>query len=1523
MLIGDTKNDYFIKKTIKIFVALLVVLVSLQVATLIILQFPGVQTLLVHKIAGSVSKSIDGKLSVGKVYFVFFNKLILKDISITSTADTQLLDSLSRNCGYSDTLLRCDKLSVSLDLQDLSGTGFKLRRILVDGGVFNLQTEEDKRTNLDRIFRLSKDALKDTTKKGNLDLLANTLKVKDFRFTMKNHTKYTFKGDSIINFADLDVSNINVDISDVLLKSDTLYAQINDIRGTDKSGLKIASLSGKARICGTEALVSEMYLADSYSVLNTRYFYMKYSSPKDLADFTSKVVLGISLNNTFLNFRTIGKIASSLYDSRLAFFLNGEITGTVRDISTRNLIATSESGLTFLNLNARINGLPDISRTMAIAEINSSYTMFNDLSGIIASINNIPKNEFLSSLAPLTQFGFKGNLMGLLDDFVADGEIVSPLGNVSMDILFRNERNVGSRFNGSLCLDNVDAGSILSNGKFGFVNAFADLDVLFGRNGGGVELQIDTLSISRLGFNGHDFNDISAKGFYSDNVFDGSIVSTDPDFNFSYSGLCSFVPIFSQESRYDFIADVKNINLAAINVDKQNPVSQISFVASANFANQGGGYVNGIVDIEDVVYKGEQRVYDIGDIKFRSLNSSNIYTASLKSKFADLAYSGPAPINNFALKVADMVVLSNTDNFFERDTLRLPVNGLYNFNLHTFNTMPLFEILKKDYYIGDGTKVNLIIDRDNSLKGKVLSGRLAKGVNYLKNLTLDLNAAYDKGAIANLFSENVKVAGMVMDSVSVNLAADTNLLKTAFNFRNDSTANNSASILANIELQKGRNVMTSILNGSQINIEGEKWKFAPSVVSFSDSILAVEGFNLYNGSQSLSMEGAISRYSADSINFRLNNFNVGILNLFLSKSFDFQGYFSGNGVISDLYRAPKVFFDIIGKDVSVYGNEVGALKMMSKWNDVDKELNLYLKSSINDRRTFLATGYFKPETSYLSLNASLEDLSVSYFEPFLEDLISKSSGSMSGDLSLQGPLDKLSLTGKNCRFNKLGFILDFTQVPYVVDGPFELNERGIFFKDLPLVDKYGSRGTINGKLSYNYFRNLALDTRIDFTNLQCLNTNDNDNESFYGSAFATGNLILKGPLDNIDLQIDAVSNKRTSIHVPLTNSATAAQTNLLTFVEKDNQRWIDPYDTLAINRRDDVRKSSNLKVDIEAQVTPDAEIMIEIDKSVGDVIRAKGNGVIDLNIDPSREIFDIYGDYHVTDGSYRFVLAGIASRDFILQPGGTIIFNGDISNTNLALDALYNIKTSINPLIADTSSVSTRRSVNCIIGMQGKMMNPQLTFKIDIPDLDPTTKIRVESALNTQGKIQKQFMAILVSGGFIPDEQSGIANNSSILYSNASEMLSNQISNIFHQLGIPLDLGLNYQPGERGTDIFDVAVSTQLFNNRVIINGNIGNDPYAQNNRDVIGNIDVEIKLDNPGNVRLDLFSHAEDQYSSYNNGNNSQRSGIGIIYQKEFNSFKSLLKGKSKAQKAYEKQERLKRKQQKKLPKDMIKPGE
>lgn len=1482
-------------------------LVSLQVAALIVLQFPRVQTAIGQKVVGAVSENINGNLSVGNIYIVFFNRVIVKDVALVSTDKTPLLDSLKANYGQSDTLLACKKLSVTLDPVNLLKLDLKLNTVALTDGVFNLQNEEERLTNLDRIFNLQNDTPKDTTDEGSLNLLANTLKLNNFRFTFNTPDRFESEGDSIINFSNLDVRKIFINISDVHLKEDTLYACVNNVTGVDKSGFTIRALRGNVRVSGTETLISDLYLADKYTECNAQYFYMKYESPKDLSDFTQKVVLGANFKDAYLNFHTIGRMTPTLYNSNLAFYINGEVSGPVCNLRTNKLVVTSESGHSFIETSARIIGLPNVERTMAVAEVKRSSTTCADIATIVASINNTPKIKFLENLSPSVSYRFKGSLMGLLDDFVAKGEITSIVGKIDTDLLFRNEPD-GSRFDGTLASHNLDLGKVLSNKLLGEVSMKADLNAFFPSGKDGMDVSIDSVRVSKLGFNDYDYSNIFAQGHYTEKNFNGTIICHDPNLDFIFQGLFSFLN--DSKNNYDFQAYVPYANLAALNFDKRYPVSELSFSTTAKFTTMLDDYMNGRVDIKNATYRNNSGDYKIGTIKLQSLQSNNVYTASLDAPFAKAQYSGPAPLNQFVHKIAHLAVFSKTNNFFNKDTSVVYNNGNYRFVAQTFNTMNICQMLVPGLYIMDSTRVDVNIDRKNNLRARAVSGRLAMNANYLKNFNLQVDASADSASKVRLFSENIRFAGMRMDSSVVNVNAFNNTVDAGFRFKNDSTDNNRADILTRIDLLEGKKTQFNLLEGSGISLEGENWRFTPAKVEIADSAILVDNFNIRNGEQEFSLAGNISRYEPDTLNFGLRDFDIGIFNLFLRKSFDFKGLFSGNGVISDLYRSPKVFFDITGDSVYVFRNEVGRLKLMSKWDDANKRLNLLAKSNLNGNTTLTATGYYKPDSTYLNMNASLEDLAVSYFEPFLDDLVSKSKGKLSGELFLQGPLDKLSLTGKDCRFKDFGFTVDYTQVPYNLEGPVELNERGIFFKNLPISDNFGGKGTVNGALTYNYFRDLAVNVKVDFTNMQALNTTERDNEYFYGSAFATGSIDIKGPLEKISLDINVLSNAKTAIHIPLSSSVTATQTNLLTFVKPNV--WIDPYDTLGFNKTT-VSNPTQLDVQLKANLTPQADIMIEINKSVGDVIKANGNGLINLDINPEKDVFDIFGDYHVNTGSYKFVLAGFAAKDFTLQPGGTINFNGALDATTLNLDAVYHTKASINTLIADTSSVSTRRNVDCIIEMDGRMMNPELNFKINIPDLDPTTKMRVESALGNQGKIQKQFMALLVSGGFIPDEQSGIANNSSLLYSNASEILSNQINNIFHQLGIPLDLGLNYQPGDRGTNIFDVAVSTQLFNNRVLINGNIGNDPYGNNNRDVIGNIDVEIKLDNPGNLRLNVFSHAEDQYSSYNDNNNSQRSGVGIVYQREFNSFKNLIRGKSKAQKAYEKQERQKRREAKK----------
>jgi len=301
------------------------------------------------------------------------------------------------------------------------------------------------------------------------------------------------------------------------------------------------------------------------------------------------------------------------------------------------------------------------------------------------------------------------------------------------------------------------------------------------------------------------------------------------------------------------------------------------------------------------------------------------------------------------------------------------------------------------------------------------------------------------------------------------------------------------------------------------------------------------------------------------------------------------------------------------------------------------------------------------------------------------------------------------------------------------------------------------------------------------------------------------------------------------------------------------------------------------------------QLSVDIDNESS--LNARGDGIIDIESRLSQGTFALNGDYAISQGTFLFSAMNLVTRKFTIQDGSTIRFNGDVMNTDLNVTGLYTTKANLSTLLAD-GNAGNRRTVNCGIHITGKLSNPEVSFSIDVPDLNPATQAQVDAALNTVDKVQKQFIYLLIAGNFLPSEESGITTGGSdVLFSNVSSIMSGQINNIFNKLNIPLDMGLNYQTTQAGSNIFDVAVSTQLFNNRVVVNGTVGNKKQIDgtSTNEVVGDIDIEIKLNRSGSLRVKLFSHSADQYTSYLD--NSQRHGAGVSYQRDFNSFVTFLR--------------------------------
>ncbi len=152
------------------------------------------------------------------------------------------------------------------------------------------------------------------------------------------------------------------------------------------------------------------------------------------------------------------------------------------------------------------------------------------------------------------------------------------------------------------------------------------------------------------------------------------------------------------------------------------------------------------------------------------------------------------------------------------------------------------------------------------------------------------------------------------------------------------------------------------------------------------------------------------------------------------------------------------------------------------------------------------------------------------------------------------------------------------------------------------------------------------------------------------------------------------------------------------------------------------KKSNDFGVRLRINVNPGTEAYVEVDRSAGNVLTARGVGNIDMNVRPSRDVFTLNGEYTISQGNFHFNAMNIAQRDFSITDGSSVRFNGDIMDSRLDITGLYTTKASVATLIADTTTVSARRTVNCNIGISGSLREPSLKFSIEIPDLDADFK---------------------------------------------------------------------------------------------------------------------------------------------------------------------------------------------------------
>jgi len=319
------------------------------------------------------------------------------------------------------------------------------------------------------------------------------------------------------------------------------------------------------------------------------------------------------------------------------------------------------------------------------------------------------------------------------------------------------------------------------------------------------------------------------------------------------------------------------------------------------------------------------------------------------------------------------------------------------------------------------------------------------------------------------------------------------------------------------------------------------------------------------------------------------------------------------------------------------------------------------------------------------------------------------------------------------------------------------------------------------------------------------------------------------------------------------------------------------------------KSKTKINLDLNIEATNDATVELIMDARQGDMIKGTGNGKLHITYSTKESGMNMYGNYEIYKGEYYFTIQSVISRTFDITEGSLVRWTGSPYNAQIDINAKYGLNASLNEILDDPSLRSSLTPVNCLLNLTGTINRPIIKFDIDLPKSDAEITSRLKSVINTEELMNKNVASLLALGHFYTMDKNNV-NSSSELSSVGFSTLSSQLSNWISNINDDVNVGLNYKPSDGITNSkeFDVALSTQLLNDRLSLNGNFGykdGSAAVANTTNSIVDFDIEYKVTQSGKYRLKAFNRTNNSY--FKQAPNTQ--GVGIIYREDFDSFKGL----------------------------------
>jgi len=1435
------------------------VLVLICVLGSVILSLPFVQTRFAKYATTEINKEFGTNINIDRLRI----SLISWDTSLKGV----YIEDYKQ-----DTLFYIDNLSTSiLNVRNLVNGKLEFGDIAIERLNFKLRTyQDDKSTNLEVFIDKLDDKKPRAPGTPPFYFSSSDVEISDSKFKLIDENRETTE---MLNFVDL-----NISASDFTIVGPDVTANIQKMSFNSKRGVVVNEMATEFKYTKQQMRFDSLSIKTPQSNLLGKVIF-NYER-EDFKDFLNKVKIDAEFVESTVALNEVNLLYNE-FGSDIIVSFSTMVDGVLNDLNTNDLFLTTDNTGIRGDFNFKNLFTKDVGFVLE-ANMRNVTSSYYELRALLPNILDV----LPSSIQKLGQFTVRGDALITESSINTKANINTLIGSSYVDLELTDIDHIDdASYKGFVSLIDFDLGNLIESDKVGITN----LD--FNVEGKGMVMEyLNTEVIGQvysINFNGYDYKDINVSGILKEQLFDGSLLCSDENMQFSFKGLADFA---ENRNNFNFIASVDYADLKKINIIND---SVSIFKGDINMDISGNSLDNIVGDIKftKTNYQNKNETYYFEDFKVSStfendstriidINSPDIITGYLKG--------------NFRVKELGRLLQNSLGSIYTNyRPFNISANQRLAFNFKIYNK--IVDVFFPEVKFDPNTFIrgNIIAD-EGDFKLTFKSPSIVAYGNELDSIDVKID---NKNPLFNTYVSIGDLATPYYDVKDFNLI-NTTLKDTLFfrtEFKGGSEYNDSYNLNFYHTFNK-ENKSVIGLKTSDVSFKGNKWilnkdgnsKNKVILNKTLDSITIEEVVMNNNEQEQIRLRGQLADSTYKDIELQFKIVSLGKITPAID-SLKLHGEVNGtlNVLQKDNVYLPSSNLNI--KNFGVNNITLGdlAIGIVGNRDLTDFVVNTSLVDSGFEKLSVVGNISNREEIPQTNLIVDFNKFNLEPFSPLGEGIITNIRGLLQGSAILKGPINNPNWSGV-LSLNEAGIAIPYLNVDYSF-APYsrvKLSDQTFHFQKIKLTDvAMSTKATLDGTITHRLFKDWSLDLDVDTNNdrFLILNTPFKEEVLYYGAGYLNGTGRIFGPTTALTINVDGETARGTSLKIPISDVVSVGDFSFINFVGKKVED--------AEKGQRVLKEVEGLELAFNLDVTPDAEVEIVVDTKTGSSLRGTGAGILFIEINTNGK-FNMYGDFVVVTGQFRYKFGGIIDKTFKVKPGGNITWEREPLAAQLNMEAVYSLNANPAPLL-DNPGYTRRIPTDVVVRLTGELESPVIDWRIEFPGTNSIVKSELEYRLQDPTIAEKNALFLLAQGSFV-NEQTGI--NQQAVTGNLLQSASGILNSLLAGDNDKLNFGLSYEQGilDRTTDIqtenrLGVTLSTQI-SDRVLLNGRVGVPVGGVTETVVAGDVEVQILLNEEGTLSAKIFNR-ENEIQQFLADRQGYTQGVGLSYQVDFDSFKELLR--------------------------------